>query len=143
MTADLLLSRLQRVTKSKTPGTWRASCPGPMHANGDRHPGLLITEKSDGRVLLFCYAGCGAAEIVGAVGLELHELFPPDPLYAQRERRPFLPFDVFDIARREIGIVAILAADLHRNKVVSEGDYERVFTAVERLNAIGEAAYGR
>ena len=60
-----------------------------------------------------------------------------------RERRPFFPSDVFDIARREIGIVAILAADLHKNKAVCDADYERLYTAVERLDGIAWAAYGR
>ena len=37
---------------------------------------LSITEVGDGSVLLKCHAGCTAAEVMEAVGLELQDLFP-------------------------------------------------------------------
>jgi len=139
MSADALLAQLDKVRKTGA-DSWIASCP----AHQDKHPSLSIRELDDGRVLLHDFAGCSTEEILAAVGLTFDALFPERPIeYGKPERRPFLPADVFDIARREIGIVAILAADLHKNKVVSEADYERVFVAVERLNDIAGAAYGK
>jgi len=141
---DALLSRLQRV-KRTGPGRWLASCPTPAHEHGDRHPSLGIRETEDGRVLLRCYAfQCEPSDIVGAVGLDLADLFPPRSIeHAPRERRPFLPSDVFEVARFEISITAIIATDMHKQRTVSEGDYERLFTVIKRLNQIAEAAYGR
>ncbi len=49
-----------------------ARCP----AHDDHHPSLKITETDDGTVLLKCWAGCSTSEIVGAIGLELRDLFP-------------------------------------------------------------------
>lgn len=51
---------------------WMARCP----AHEDRSPSLAITETSDGVVLLKCFAGCTAHQIVNAIGLEMRDLFP-------------------------------------------------------------------
>ncbi len=84
----ILLDRLDRV--SPAGAGYRASCP----AHNDRSPSLAINESTAGRVLVKCFAGCTAAEIVGAVGLELKHLFPDSRLtpvqlneYRQRKSR--------------------------------------------------------
>lgn len=139
MTADDLLSRLEGGRKTGA-GRWLARCP----AHEDKSPSLSIREMDDGRILVHDFAGCGVEEVLAAVGLTFDALFPERPIeYGKPERRPFLPTDVFEIARFEISVVAIIAADLHKNKVVSEDAYERVFVAVERLHDISGAAYGR
>jgi len=51
---------------------WVAVCP----SHDDRSPSLHIKEKEDGRVLIHCKAGCGANEILSALGLEFGVLFP-------------------------------------------------------------------
>lgn len=66
MSADALLSRLDKV-KRTGPDKWVARCP----AHDDRGPSLAVRELEDGRVLVHCFAGCGADEVVGAVGLEM------------------------------------------------------------------------
>jgi hypothetical protein len=140
MSSDALLSRLEKVRRTG-PGKWQARCP----AHDDRSPSLSIRELDDGRILLHDFGGCGVEEVLGAMGLNMFELFPERALvdHFPRERRPFLPSDVFEIARREVGIVAIIACDMHKARSISESDYERLFTAVERLNEIAGAAYDR
>jgi Protein of unknown function (DUF3631)/Toprim-like len=49
---------------------WRARCP----AHEDREPSLSITE-ADGRILLYCHAGCSAESVVDALGLKMADLF--------------------------------------------------------------------
>ena len=56
----------------KSGSGWSAKCP----AHEDRAPSLSISEGDDGRVLLFCHAGCPFAAIVRAAGLEEGDLFP-------------------------------------------------------------------
>lgn len=100
----------------------------------------------DGRILVHCFGGCDVEAIVGTVGLKLEDLFPPRPIatdHAPRERRPFLPSDVFEIARAEIGVAAVIAADLHKARSVDEAAYRRLFVALTRLDDIARAAYGR
>jgi len=71
---EALLSRLDGA-HSTGRGRWVARCP----AHEDSSPSLSIAEGDNGRVLVHCFAGCGAAEIVDAVGLDLRDLFPPRP----------------------------------------------------------------
>jgi len=140
MNADALLSRLDRV-KRAGPGRWIARCP----AHEDRSPSLSIRECDDGRILLNDFGGCHVESVVAAVGLTLEDLMPPRAIdnHVKRERKPFFPSDVFEIALREITIVAVIACDLHKNQTVSESDYQRLLTACGRLNDIAGAAYGK
>ena len=68
---EKVLARLDKV-KLNGAGKWLACCP----AHDDKSPSLSIKETADGTVLLKCWAGCTAAEITGAIGLELRDLFP-------------------------------------------------------------------
>ena len=139
MTVEALLDRLHGVRRTG-PDRWIARCP----SHTDKSPSFSIRELDDGRVLLHCFAGCDVEQVLGAVGLGFDALFPERPIdHAPRERRPFLPADVFEIARVEIGVAAIIAADLHKTRAVSEADYERLFLVVARLGDIAGAAYGR
>jgi len=73
MPIDKLLSRLHGVKRTSRDGRqYVALCP----VHGDRHPSLAVGVGLDGRVLLRCFVGCPAAEIVKAAGLTLRDLFP-------------------------------------------------------------------
>ena len=65
---------------------YRASCPGPMHDNGNRKsPALKITEGNNG-VLAHCFAGCTFDDVRKALGLDPEEL-PPEPATAPARKR--------------------------------------------------------
>jgi DNA primase len=53
------------------PEQWKARCPG----HDDRVPSLTITQGDDGRTLIHCFGGCQTAQVLGAVGLHLRDLF--------------------------------------------------------------------
>jgi hypothetical protein len=89
MSVDKLLSRLDGVHQVAH-GRWRARCPAHDGKNRDV---LSVGETNDGTVLLKCFHGCTAAEVVKAVGLELHDLFPASEwmttgVHHARPRRP-------------------------------------------------------
>jgi hypothetical protein len=65
-----ILSKLKKV-KYIGSGRYMAECP----AHDDAQPSLSVSQGDDGRVLLKCFAGCQAGEIVKALGLELKDLF--------------------------------------------------------------------
>ena len=141
MNADVLLSRLSGV-KRTGPDRWSAKCP----AHQDKTPSLSIRETDHQRVLIHCFAGCSVEEVLGAVGLTFDDLFPPRPPRAEGyrpERRPFLPSDVFEIARSEVGVVFLIGCDMSKHKAISDQDYERLLIACSRLERIAEVAYGR
>jgi predicted protein tyrosine phosphatase len=52
---------------------WSAQCPSHEDVNNS----LNINIGDDGRILIHCFAGCSAQEIVAAVGLKTRDLFPP------------------------------------------------------------------
>lgn len=86
-----LLSRLQQV-RPRGQHNWTACCP----AHGDLSPSLSVSIGDKGQVLLHCHAGCGAAEVVGALGLDFADLYPPDTQFKKSGRglqsgRPPLP----------------------------------------------------
>jgi hypothetical protein len=69
MPVDIVLDRLEGV-EQRGEG-YQALCP----AHDDHEPSLSIAKGEDGRALLKCFAGCEAAEIVAALGLEMKDLF--------------------------------------------------------------------
>lgn len=77
-----LLNRLDGV-KDNGRNKWLAKCP----AHKDKRPSLSIREADSGAVLLKCWTGCAVAEIAGAVGMELSELFPPREGFTEGKTR--------------------------------------------------------
>lgn len=61
-------------------GRWTARCP----AHEDGSPSLSIREGRDGRVLLYCFAGCSLTSILQALSLSIRDLFAGEPLSARQ-----------------------------------------------------------
>jgi putative DNA primase/helicase len=67
---ESVLARLERA--KPVSGGFMARCP----AHPDDTASLSVSAGNDGRVLLFCHAGCQVEDILRAVDLEMAELFP-------------------------------------------------------------------
>ena len=80
---DKVLATLERV-KPAGHGQWKARCP----AHDDRNPSLSIKEGDNGAVLVHCFAGCEVAAVVGAMGLQMTDLFPEDTLKSSKGNAP-------------------------------------------------------
>ena len=129
MTADKLLSRLEGV-QGRGP-RWRAICPA--HESRHRTRTLAVFEADDGRVLVKCHAGCDVSSIVGALGLDLADLFPPKPVdHAPKVRKPWAARDVVAALRAETMVGWVLLTDIANGKVLTKGDRERARVAAER-----------
>jgi hypothetical protein len=72
MTIADVLERLQQVRRNRS--GWMARCP----AHHDRSNSLSVRIGVDDRTLIKCFAGCSVEVIVGALGLELKDLFAND-----------------------------------------------------------------
>lgn len=139
---DLLLDRLDRV-KTTGPGTWLASCPTSNHKHGDRSRGLSLREGDDGRVLLHCFAGCAAHEVVEAVGLELTDLFPakqveyphfpPRHGFTGQVRRRIAWRNVFEGIQRDLRVCSLAFSDLARGKAFSQIDAATIARMADHL----------
>ena len=133
--ADKLLSRLDSVRRSSK--GWTARCP----AHPDRTASLSIAEGDEGRTLVHCFAGCAAADVVAAVGLELADLFPErirdtSPM-ARHQRREYAQAAqaraAISALAQEATIVLIAAGDVLADKPLDWMDYCRLVQAEQRI----------
>ncbi|QFY43124.1 DNA primase [Candidatus Methylospira mobilis] len=136
MPIEKLLQRLEKV-KSTGPGKYQACCP----AHDDRTPSLSIKELDDGKLLLNCHAGCGTADIVGAVSLTLADLFPKihgrDYDATQPRKKPaWRMADVFNTLMRESFILGLALERLLHGNDLSPDDKIRALEACGRIERI-------
>lgn len=118
-----------------------ARCPG----HDDRRPSLSISEGRDGRVLVHCFGGCPASDVLAAVGLTLGDLFPqrlPDHRLSLDDRR--LMSDRSRLARwragwnavmTETAVIEVAAREIVTGNALADGDVQRVTLAAERISA--------
>jgi DNA primase len=130
MGAETLIERLDHC-KQTGDRKWMARCPSHL----DNSPSLSIREGQDGRVLVHCFAGCGALDVISAVGLEWSDLFPEDLTqnYQQVVRRR-TPSEQEQVDRL---IIDIARADRANGKTQSEKDRKTELEAFKRLRARG------
>lgn len=118
-----LINRLDHCRQIRE-GEWIARCP----AHEDKSPSLTVRALSDGRTLVHCFAGCGALDVLTAVGMDWTDLFPPDDNYrtlTQRSRR--------DKTVDEL-VIEIAVADMNAGKRLSEADKQRARQAMLRVD---------
>lgn len=126
---DTLLSRLDKVRRSG-PDSWMACCP----AHEDKSASLSIRHTDD-KTLIHCFAGCSVHEVVGAVGLDIADLFPPRESHGKPERRPFPAMDALRGIAFEALVVSAAASALLAGHPFTPADRERLILAVERIQS--------
>jgi hypothetical protein len=146
VTADVILSRLDAVHQVAH-GRWRARCPAHDGKNRDV---LSIGETSDGTVLVKCFHGCSAADVVGAVGLQLQDLFPrvewqaTGAHHVRPTRRPRVDWPALIVAcERDLILVKIILAAVSRREPINDTDATACQAAATRCyQLIQEARNG-
>jgi hypothetical protein len=130
MTANILLSRLDQVKRTGR-NRWIARCP----AHNDHSPSLAVREMDDGHVLIHCFAGCAAHEVVAALEMEMSDLFPPRAIdhRAPQVRRPVHPGDALRCLVMEAMVVYICATDMAAGQPLSDADRQRLLVAASRI----------
>lgn len=138
MTAAPLLERLHRVIRCGQ-DRWRAICPA--HESKHHTQSLAIRELADGTVLLKCFAGCGAADVVAAVGMELRDLFPPqsEPRGPMRPKHWHAVREAVHTLQRECLICALAADNIARGVELTRDDIDRVALVAGRIRNALEA----
>ncbi len=142
---DLILTRLERV-KPYGAG-YMASCP----AHTDRTASLSLCMGDSGAILLNCFAGCSAHDVLTALGLTFADLFPRRLLDSTPEQRRELHAlalrtklkaagNVLDLEAR---VVLIAAGDIERGKILDTADHDRLAVACERIRDARVAIAGR
>jgi hypothetical protein len=132
------ISRLDRVHES-APGRWRAMCP--CHESKTRSLTMSVRETADGTVLIKCFAGCSALDIIKKVGMKPGDLFPKEYRAPVTQRGPAKPNhwhakqDAMKTIMRETQLVGLVAADIAEGKRVSTQDAERCAEAVAKIQS--------
>lgn len=134
VTAEPLLQRLDGVQKSGQ--SWRARCP----ACGGTSRKVIVTQTDD-RVLVHCFGGCKAEDVIGAVGLTWADLFPPRMKPQTREERDRARramreagwASALQVLAKEAAIIRIAAAQLLKDEPIEWEDYCRLVKAEERV----------
>ena len=141
MSADALISKLDGV-QGRGP-RWRAICPS--HESRHKTRSLAVYEAEDGRVLVKCHAGCDVHSIVGALGLDISDLFPPKPIadHVPAVRKPWSARDVCRALEAESAIAWVVLTDVAAGKQITKTDRERAGVAAQRCaHLIKELANG-
>lgn len=138
MTAELLLSRLQKV-RARGQDQWTACCP----AHADKTPSLSVRELPDGRVLVKDFGGCELTAILDAVGLKISDLYPkhvpgtePDRRHA---RQGFAARNILESLAFETTVVLVAVGQIQRRGWLNDEELERLNLAAERI--VGALSY--
>lgn len=124
----MLLARMAGVRQSK-PNSWIARCP----AHDDKSPSLAVTYADDGRILIHCFAGCEAHDVLAAVGMSIRDLFPEALKHHLPPRRLGVSgFDVIKVMRHEVRVLSLIAQEIGKGSV-DEDLRERAALAADRV----------
>lgn len=121
MSAHQIVARLDFCRQTGA-DQWIARCP----AHDDKTPSLGIKDVGGGRTLINCHAGCGATDILSAIGLDIGDLYPPtDQHFSSRRFRA--PTETVDSL-----VIEIAAHDRAMGKRLSKTDTDRLKEALKR-----------
>ncbi len=137
MRVEEILGRLDKVRRTGE-RNWIACCP----AHDDKSPSMSVCDDVTGKVLVHCFGGCSAREIVEAVGLNLADLFADEPKKGQPTKRPFPAWDVLQCLGKESMIAYMVASAAARGEAIPKEDLDRCRLAASRIQAAVEVARG-
>lgn len=133
----LILARLEQVKKYGK--GWRAKCPA---HDGKSNNSLAIITNENGAVILHCFGGCGALDIVHALRLEMSDLFPKREtkemsLAERRQLRQQAKHSqwaaALGVLELEARILAVAADQIAEGEPLNDLDRQRLVQAQERI----------
>jgi hypothetical protein len=137
MSVENLLQRLDKVKRTGS-DKWVACCPAHDSKSG---ASLAIREVDDGRILLHCFGGCGAGEVLGALGMEFADLYPQvATFHSPKVRRPWNASDVLRCLAFESLLIYQYATALSDGEILNEPTRQRLLVAVSRFQHGAEVA---
>lgn len=124
------LNRFQKV-KATGKNRWTCLC----SAHDDRSPSMHIKLEDDGKILINCKAGCGAEDILGAVGMEFADLMPEQPTHQRQKPRKQILYatEALELIRFEAQII-LASAYAMRNNTLTNKDLIRAEQAMQTIN---------
>ncbi|MEI6760158.1 MAG: hypothetical protein WCO22_06865 [Betaproteobacteria bacterium] len=127
--------------RQRQPGQWSACCP----AHADRGPSLSVRETPEGAVLVHCFAGCTVDAVLGALGLELSDLFPPREKSGrepQRQPRLLTAPQALELLEAEATFIAVAARNIANGVTLTQPDLDRLLLAAGRVGWLRDQSLG-
>lgn len=97
---------------------------------------MSVRETPEGACLLHCFAGCAVADVVAALGLELHDLFPTSdrPVNAPKKIAKVLTAgQALELLADESLLVAVAAGNVAHGVQMHQADTDRLMVAAGRI----------
>ena len=117
--------------KSYRSGKDEYQCLCPAHQ--DKTASLSIKNLPDERILIHCFAGCAANDILEAVGLTFDDIVPKRLGDFKPVSKPFNPYAVLKAISNETLLVALAGLEVANGKTLPQEDKDRLMMAVNRL----------
>ena len=109
----------------------------------DKSPSLSVRELEDGRVLIHCFSGCGSADVLGAIGLSLADLFEkPIAHHLPAIRGGFNARELLELTAHESMVAALLVSDAQTRQLTTD-ENARLAQAAGRLGRARAMIYDR
>jgi hypothetical protein len=103
---------------------------------------LSVRELEDGRVLLHCFAGCGAGDVLSAIGLRMADLFDkPIAQHLPPIRGGFSARELLELTAHEVTVASIIISDTLREGATEERS-TRLAQAAGRIAKALEFTHG-
>ena len=122
-----ILRRLEKVKARNE--AYTACCP----AHSDKSPSLAIRELDDGRILLNSFADCSVQDILGAIGMDMNDLFPNVNKDLPQVKRKYYASDLLRVIEFEAWVVSVAAYTMAQGLPLSEEDRGRMKKAQARI----------
>lgn len=110
-------------------------------AHNDKQASLSLKELSDGRILIHCFAGCSALNVLDAVGLEFSDIIPDKIGEFKPQTKSFNPYVVMGQVKKETLLVALAALELSKGNKLSQEDLDRLLLASDKLREAYELCH--
>jgi hypothetical protein len=140
MSIDNLLSRLPSA-KRTSKDTWRCACPAHQGTNKT----ALSIKNDNGKILINCFHGCSVLDVLGAVGLDMTDLFEDDvrsdyktTASVKPHEVKFYPRDLLSMIDFELKIVMLGLFQLDKGITLTQEDRDRMKLSYERIKQIQE-----
>ena len=128
MEINEILGRFEKVYSTGN-NQWQCLCP----AHDDKSASLGIKLLPDSRVLVNCFAGCSAIDVLEFAGLSFDDIIPSRIGDLKPVKAAFNPYAVLKAISNETLLVAIAAMDIANGKELSEHDRARLMKATQIL----------
>ena len=130
---DDFVSRLDKV-KRTGPNRYIARCP----AHDDKSPSLTISVGNNGSVLVNCFGGCGAIDVINAMGLDWSDLLPDNQDEVKPKKNVIYATEGLLLIQNEMRMsMLVMSKILSRKELIAE-DYMTIRNALTRINTVME-----